>query len=130
MAQAQLDKTRGLKDLRDANKGDLKLTLKQFSCAYCDKRFKHAVNLKIHEGIHNGQDLHPFNCSQCDKQFNSASTLKAHEMSGHLTGKTFSCPTCGKKFNKRQLYYHEIRSKVLFITMSHLHTFSIDFRSW
>ena len=70
---------------------------KQFSCSKCDKKFRQAMYLKIHERIHT--DEKPFTCSKFDKKFAYANVLKNHERI-HNGEKPFSCSKCYKSFSR------------------------------
>ena len=59
-------------------KGHIKEKHRQYLlCSYCDKRFSHKANLKVHERTHTGE--RPFSCQKCDKRFGDLSNLISHE---------------------------------------------------
>ena len=83
---------------------------KPFKCKQCEKCFKAARQLKIHERIHTGEK--PFKCKQCDKCFNQRASLKIHERI-HTGEKPFKCKQYDKCFSSAQPCHGTIQDECL-----------------
>lgn len=83
-----------------------------FFCDYCDKKFAHSANLRIHERIHTG--YRPFVCKFCNKSFSQLCNLRSHERT-HTGDRPFVCKVCEKTFTQSQsLRRHERRVHMKF----------------
>ena len=87
--------------------------IEPFNCPYCDNKFKHKKNLKMHEStVHwkNASKVHRFMqetpvkycCKSCMKEFNRSDTLRRHEKIHQASNPGYVCHLCPKKFTRKQ----------------------------
>ncbi|XP_044739140.1 zinc finger protein 600-like [Chrysoperla carnea] len=89
---------------------------KPYSCDFCDKRFKHRVNLSIHKRLHSGKrpfsltlDAHKaihrgernYSCDMCGKRYFHYDSLTVHKRI-HGVERSYPCEICDKRFIRRQ----------------------------
>ena len=83
-----------------------------FKCSYCDDKFKHKKNLKMHESIvhlknvYNGHRFMQeipvkYSCKLCMKEFNRLDTLRRHEKIHQTSNPKHVCHLCPKKFTRK-----------------------------
>ncbi|XP_028173774.1 zinc finger protein 583-like isoform X2 [Ostrinia furnacalis] len=72
---------------------------KMFACKFCDKTYKCAKSIIIHErSVHTGQ--RPAECTVCGSSFYHEDYLKEH-MRLHTGETPFKCPICGRGYAQR-----------------------------
>ena len=68
-------------------------------CSYCDKMFKSAVGVRVHEATcPNNPNPQSFLCQYCSKSFNSKGKLAFHLKSHRPDAKKHVCHICDAKF--------------------------------
>ena len=96
---------------------------KPYECDYCERRFKHTQQRRVHVMSHTGERPHvcpycqkgfktlaqktdhirvhtgdkPYKCTICWKEFGKYATMKKH-LNTHLDTPPYSCPHCEKAF--------------------------------
>jgi len=100
-------------------------------CQTCNKGFKYASRLLIHEIVHSGERR--FICQICNNYFSQLSNLRSHVRLIHTEHRVFTCETCGKQFGsgsnlRRHELIHTIEPRYIcdicdkrFIVASYLH---------
>lgn len=79
-------------------------TRETYKCTYCDKKFRTANAMYIHERKRN--NCKPYVCTKCEKRYLTKECLSVH-LSTHQDNVSYSCDTCGKSFSvKRNLLRH------------------------
>lgn len=64
-----------------------------YACKTCDKKFRRADHLKVHENYH--AKIKPHICKHCQKTFSRNEHLRRHFASRHMKSTvTFSCTDC------------------------------------
>ena len=80
---------------------------KAFTCSYCGRNFRKAVQVQQHENTHTGN--RPYKCKYCDKTFSWMSERNKHEASVHSSNRPFTCTECPRGFKlKSQLHSHMV----------------------
>lgn len=77
---------------------DLEINNKALKCKFCNKRYSHKINLKLHLKLHNNPKQ--FQCHICLKYLSSSSSLKVH-VKTHTSEKAFKCDHCPLAFNQK-----------------------------
>jgi len=72
-----------------------------FSCALCNKVYRHKQGLVEHNRTHTGEK--PYQCSKCDKLFTRLSGLKIH-MNTHSDEVYSKCSLCGLDFQSLRAF--------------------------
>ena len=67
------------------------------SCKHCEKKFKSAGGLVVHERTH----TKPWQCDSCGKRFSQLGNMNKHHVRIHTKEKPFQCKYCGKSFADR-----------------------------
>jgi len=70
-----------------------------YICAVCGRRFKHAIGVRLHMGVHTGCKTH--RCASCPMVFRRSCDLQRHSRT-HTGERPFSCPNCQKSFKTRK----------------------------
>ncbi|XP_023721818.1 zinc finger protein 569 isoform X2 [Cryptotermes secundus] len=75
----------------------------KFSCSYCDKTFRNAVGMKVHERCHTkvaAEKTEPtsYICEFCGKSFRGKKTLKDHHLANHSDEKPYKCDKCDRNY--------------------------------
>ena len=75
----------------------------KWKCGQCEKSFFSERNLKLHtERVHaHFPFFSTFNCNQCEMSFKVKGNLTRHQKEQHSDGELFSCPFCGKSFERK-----------------------------
>lgn len=74
-----------------------------FSCSYCDKTFRNAIAMKVHERSHTkvaAERMEPtlYMCEFCGKSFRGKKTLKEHHLANHSDDKPYKCDKCDRNY--------------------------------
>ncbi|XP_021931562.1 zinc finger protein 665-like isoform X2 [Zootermopsis nevadensis] len=74
-----------------------------FSCSYCDKTFRNAIAMKVHERSHTkvaAEKTEPtsYMCEFCGKSFRGKKTLKEHHLANHSDEKPYKCDKCDRNY--------------------------------
>lgn len=77
---------------------DLQINNKALKCKFCNKRYSHKINLRLHLKLHNNPKQ--FQCHVCLKYLSSSSSLKVH-VKTHTSEKAFKCEHCSLAFNQK-----------------------------
>ena len=81
--------------------------LKPFSCAYCNKRYKTAYYLRIHQRLHTGEK--PYQCEVCLKRFHDPQNFSKHKRI-HDNVRPYQCKLCKKAYKNHNQIVSHIRS--------------------
>ncbi|XP_069671848.1 zinc finger protein 432-like isoform X2 [Periplaneta americana] len=74
-----------------------------FSCSYCDKSFRNAIAMRVHERSHTkvaAEKSEPttYMCEFCGKSFRGKKTLKEHHLANHSDIKPYKCDKCDRNY--------------------------------
>jgi len=75
---------------------------KNNKCTICQKCFGSKRTLKTHFRTH-PENVPIHSCMDCGgKEFKSAASLKRHQLQNHTSSLPFQCPTCLRKFTRKE----------------------------
>lgn len=75
---------------------------RKFECRQCEKTFKEARHLTIHEHSHLPKEQKfTHQCQHCDKKYSSIFSLRHHIKHVHVKSPAFQCQFCSKEFSRK-----------------------------
>ena len=73
----------------------------KYECLMCAKTFYNPHSKKLHIEISHGNSEHIFKCEVCDMKFKMRIYLKRHLRTKHYKSKTYACKICNKIFPQK-----------------------------
>ena len=84
--------------------------LRLYVCDFCGEDFRKRTQLSLHLDEHVANEEGDFQCEVCNRIFTNLRLFRIHKRMHYPPSKLWTCETCGKRYNSRNLLEEHINT--------------------